>query len=89
MTPERLEEIVEKNQVFFNKLEFLAAKAIATGDWDDLYDFLNEARGVTNPPRLHRVTLQEFLSQGVDELHSPNAMTNPTTEEQSKGLTQL
>jgi hypothetical protein len=64
MTPERLEQIVEKNQIFFNKLEFFAAQAIASGDWDDLYDFLNEARGVTNPPRLHRVSLQEFLALG-------------------------
>lgn len=91
---EHLERIRQEHEPFLTRLEALAVCAIASGDWDDLYDFLNEARGVTNPPRLHRVSLQEFLTrhpctsiqttitegQGADELHSPSAPTCPTTE---------
>ena len=61
VTPERLEEIVEKNQTFFNKLEFFAAQAIDNGDWESFFDFIDEPRGLKPRPRLQRVSLIEFL----------------------------
>ena len=58
-----LEAIRQEHEPFLTQLEALAVNAIASGDWDTVYDFLNEARGVTKPPRLHRVSLQEFLEK--------------------------
>lgn len=83
------EDIRQEHEPFLTQLEALAVNALASGDWDAVYDFLNEARGVTNPPRLHRVSLQEFLAstitdgQGAEELDSPSALTNPTTQPES------
>ncbi len=96
MTPERLEQIVEKNQVFFNKLEFFAAQAIATGDWESFFDFIDESRGFKPRPRLQRVSLQEFLEKhscstqttttvevdAADELETPSSDHNPTTRKE-------
>lgn len=88
----KLDAIRQEHEAFFTQLEALAVNALASGDWDELYDFLNEVRGVTNPPRLHRVSLQEFLAststtindgQGAEELDSPSASTNPTTRNES------
>jgi hypothetical protein len=70
---ERIEEIVEKNQTFFNKLEFFAAQAIDNGDWESFFDFIDEFRGFKPRPRLQRVSLQEFL-----EKHSCTTQTATT-----------
>ncbi|MBD2124905.1 hypothetical protein NDI39_27500 [Microcoleus sp. ZQ-A2] len=90
---EHLEAIRQEHEPFLTRLEALAVCAIASGDWDSVYDFLDEARGVKRPPRLHRVSLQEFLAsttindgQGVEEMTTPNAPTNPSTQTESKGL---
>ncbi|MBD2130075.1 hypothetical protein NDI39_29340 [Microcoleus sp. ZQ-A2] len=58
----KLDAIRQEHEAFFTQLEALAVNAIASGDWDELYDFLNEVRGVTNPQGLHRVSLQDFLT---------------------------
>ncbi|MEW5861455.1 MAG: hypothetical protein AB1861_29425 [Cyanobacteriota bacterium] len=67
LTPEQIEAIRQEHEAFLTQLEALAVTAIAKGDWDDVYDFLNVARGVTNPPRLRRVSLQEFLNLNAPE----------------------
>lgn len=58
---DHLEAVRQQNETFLGELEVITVRALATGDWDAVYDFLNVARGVTNPPRLRRVSLQEFL----------------------------
>lgn len=93
MTPERLEEIVEKNQTFFNKLEFFAAQAINSGDWESFFNFIDESRGFKPRPRLQRVNLIEFLQtqpctttvevDAADERNNPSSDQNQTTEKKS------
>jgi hypothetical protein len=70
LTFDQVEEIASKNQDFLNRLESLAISALATGEWDDLHNFLNEAGGVTSP-RLRQASLQEFLGTQSDQ-HLPD-----------------
>lgn len=99
-----LEDMRRKNALFLSELEFFALEALFTGDWDSLFDFINEARGVKNPPRLRRVSLQEFLEMHpctstqrtttvkVDaavELETPSSDPIQTTAKESIGLYSL
>jgi hypothetical protein len=34
-------EIAQEHEAFLNQLESLAISAIATGDWAEVYDFIN------------------------------------------------
>jgi len=95
--PEQTIAIAARNADFLAELRLQAIEALASGDWDEFYQFLNVARGVTNPPRLRRVSLTEFLGMhsctmtqttnveaSADELDSPSAdPSQPTNVNQS------
>lgn len=92
-SPEQIEAVANRNAEFLAQLRLQAIEALISGDWDEFYQFLNVARGVTNPPRLRRVSLQEFLEkypcnpttegQGADEMDTPSALTNLSNPNES------
>lgn len=41
LSPEQVEAIRQEHEPFLTQLEGLAVQAIAKGDWDDVYDFVN------------------------------------------------
>jgi hypothetical protein len=58
---------LKKNETFFNRMIYLAARAITSGnweDWDSLHQFLNESQGLKIPrPQIEQKSLQEWLKE--------------------------
>lgn len=99
-----LEAIRQQHEAFLSDLESLAVQALATGDWDEFEDFISDARGISRPRRLQRVSLIEFLEThpctstpmtttgevgAAEELETPSSDRHPTTDFQSFGLTPM